>query len=551
MESEAAEKMAKQLQENSGKVIQVFEVLPSVSDDDQNSKSDVVEVDAEIAVPAESSDKSTLLVNGEETVMTVKAETFEEVDSTSMVVEAGAIEVVTEIESEPMAIATATASPENSYQDEIPSQDALEKARRDTALAEKEKRQKARDDSIAAFCIKNELHPTVASFEEDVVSQVVDSTLLTEEHGLDFASCRSRGMVCEFCGLSDLALGTPLVRAPSCAEWNELMPHAARSRRISVLAELPNTKKLSIVKIRVGGEIISMEEEEDFFEGSPDGAMMEFLPKNESGFQYELRCRDQASLPYVTGSLSAHECCAIAAHKTRKERIVKEHAEKEAYLMEWDGSMTCGRTLSLGKDAMGRSYWKFNEDSSLFVCADAALRTVNSASPTWLRFTEPEEIASVMYCLGIDSVVSELKRAFPKAARMLKTGTWSELLLKRRFPMNWKESLAAGSPKIASTEPTNQKIDGEEDDVDEQDPYSEQEDVLVESSCGKLLWDATVVGVSHAKNSDKVNGYRVHYKEWSSRFDEWVDPFRVVEPVENNIEVQVSFRCCRPCGDRR
>ena len=71
-------------------------------------------------------------------------------------------------------------------------------------------------------------------------------------------------------------------------------------------------------------------------------------------------------------------------------------------------------------------------------------------------------------------------------------------------------------------------------------PYEENEAVLVESSCRKLLWNAKIVGVSQAKNSNKVNGYRVHYDEWSSRFDEWVDPFRVVEPVENNIEVQVS-----------
>lgn len=72
-------------------------------------------------------------------------------------------------------------------------------------------------------------------------------------------------------------------------------------------------------------------------------------------------------------------------------------------------------------------------------------------------------------------------------------------------------------------------------------PYEENEDVLVESACGKLLWNAKIVGVSQGKDSKKVNGYRVHYDEWSFRFDEWVDPFRVVEPVENNIEVQVSL----------
>jgi hypothetical protein len=64
--------------------------------------------------------------------------------------------------------------------------------------------------------------------------------------------------------------------------------------------------------------------------------------------------------------------------------------------------------------------------------------------------------------------------------------------------------------------------------------------VLVESKNEKLLWNAVVVGVSTSAK-DKVNGYRVHYKGWSSRFDEWVEPLRVVEPNENNLEVQVSL----------
>jgi hypothetical protein len=38
-----------------------------------------------------------------------------------------------------------------------------------------------------------------------------------------------------------------------------------------------------------------------------------------------------------------------------------------------------------------------------------------------------------------------------------------------------------------------------------------------------------------------VNGYRVHYDDWSSRFDEWVVPFRVVERVENNMEMQAEM----------
>ena len=51
-----------------------------------------------------------------------------------------------------------------------------------------------------------------------------------------------------------------------------------------------------------------------------------------------------------------------------------------------------------------------------------------------------------------------------------------------------------------------------------------------------MLWDASVVAVSHL--GGKVNGYRVHYKGWSTRFDEWVEKSRVVEPNENNVQVQ-------------
>mmetsp|Transcript_6371 Transcript_6371/g.9204 ORF Transcript_6371/g.9204 Transcript_6371/m.9204 type:complete len:230 (+) Transcript_6371:69-758(+) len=51
-----------------------------------------------------------------------------------------------------------------------------------------------------------------------------------------------------------------------------------------------------------------------------------------------------------------------------------------------------------------------------------------------------------------------------------------------------------------------------------------------------MLWDANVLAVSQVNG--KVNGYRVHYKGWSTRFDEWVENARVVEPNENNVQVQ-------------
>ncbi len=77
-------------------------------------------------------------------------------------------------------------------------------------------------------------------------------------------------------------------------------------------------------------------------------------------------------------------------------------------------------------------------------------------------------------------------------------------------------------------------------------PFVEDEDVLVESANGKFLWDAVIVDVSKDSETAKVNGYLVHYKNWSSRFDQWVVPDRVVEPNKVNLEVQVRSQQFTP-----
>jgi hypothetical protein len=66
--------------------------------------------------------------------------------------------------------------------------------------------------------------------------------------------------------------------------------------------------------------------------------------------------------------------------------------------------------------------------------------------------------------------------------------------------------------------------------------YQEGERVLVESPCGNILWDADIIGV--ARNVNNEIGYRVSYKGWSSRYDEWVATSRVVESSVHNKEVQ-------------
>lgn len=73
-------------------------------------------------------------------------------------------------------------------------------------------------------------------------------------------------------------------------------------------------------------------------------------------------------------------------------------------------------------------------------------------------------------------------------------------------------------------------------------PYEEGEEVLVDSRCGRILWEAKIIGVSKDETSGMAIGYRVSYKGWGSRFDEWVAPIRVVEQSENNLHVQVCIR---------
>lgn len=60
------------------------------------------------------------------------------------------------------------------------------------------------------------------------------------------------------------------------------------------------------------------------------------------------------------------------------------------------------------------------------------------------------------------------------------------------------------------------------------------------------MWDANVTGVSRRHQEDPntgllIDAYRVEYKGWSSRFIEWVEPNRVVEPNENNRLLQVTI----------
>jgi len=485
----------------------------------------------------------------------------------------------------------------------------LEKKMWFEALTAKKQRQKAREDSFLAQCIKSQMKCPIASFEEDNISQVVDTSLTSKIDVVGLASCRCSDLYCDFCGLPDVALGTPLVRVPNEKEWIDMMQFSSKKRTYLLVAEIDlsdvsvndfvendnengvstvkkidgnsitqdkgttNTRvdlplsessvitkdtsyksckeesnvackiisddrsisrrrvKILSVTITVGGKLVStaIKDAEKYGSITNDG-MVEFMPRNVDGFQNEMNARMEDDLPFITGSLSAHECCALTVHRSRVEKMIQERKEKLTEKSEKDYGNTCGRTLSLGTDKVGRSYWKFDSDpKSLFV-----LENRSDGSPMFLRFREPESITSVIVCLREEEPVNEIKRAFPNSVALLLNRKWVDVLQKRLFTRN---SLGRSEMKVAiqkNSITSGQKVEM----VEDLDPFEKGEDVLIESFAGKLLWNASIVTVSKSKKTKKILGYKVHYTEWSSRFDEWVEPIRVVEPSENNLLVQ-------------
>ena len=372
----------------------------------------------------------------------------------AVLVDASAVEVVDEMES------TATAKPDGTSSLETPKK-LLPFS---SALTEKGKRQKIIEESFAAYAIKNQMKPTVASFTEDTFSPLVDSLFLSRDPGLSLSSLRCRRMQCKFCGLTDVALGSPLVRVPDEDEWDGLIPHTARLRRTHLVAEMPsdltssgNVKLISLT-IKVDGDLFSAPVK-DLSHVSKDGAMLEFTPRAERAFQDELRFRYENGLPFVTGSLSAHEGCAIVVHNARKDERVQKYKVRQAEQIENDAGMTCGRTLEIG-NSNGRSFWKFDIDSdSLFVCTQVA---ESASASAWHHYDYPESVASVIVSLGRDPIVKELKRCYPAAHKMINDKTWSDRLWKRRYP-NVAKLIAnreAVEPGDTGTEDVSLQVEG-------------------------------------------------------------------------------------------
>jgi hypothetical protein len=191
------------------------------------------------------------------------------------------------------------------------------------------------------------------------------------------------------------------------------------------------------IKVRVDGDLIPDEPNYDHFLEIKSGGMLEFLPRNQDGFQDELLFRYQHGLPFVTGSMTAHECCAVAGHAAREAKVVEKFKEDQAFELERQAGILCGRTLALGCDAAGRSYWHFHaEPKALFVSQTKKNAEISDELLSeWTKFDSPEAISSVISLLGKDPVAKELWRIYPESAKLVKNREWQELVMKKHYKL--------------------------------------------------------------------------------------------------------------------
>lgn len=128
--------------------------------------------------------------------------------------------------------------------------------------------------------------------------------------------------------------------------------------------------------------------------------------------------------------------------------------------MTREAALACGKSVPIGTDPFGRSYWVFGaEQTSLFVCqVDSTPGVEASTRKQWRRFHKPEEIASVMVCLGKDPLCESLKEVFPEAAKIVKSRSWSTVLYSRSLPQE-PESAKALPPSKETETDTDEQAD--------------------------------------------------------------------------------------------
>ncbi|GMH83740.1 hypothetical protein TrST_g5879 [Triparma strigata] len=420
---------------------------------------------------------------------------------------------------------------------------AEKKKEREEQLAVRHKRSKKREDAFTAHTSSLQIKRALGSKEAATVLPILSSTLAEP----DISGIVCPDLRCRFCGQTDIQLCAPLVRFPTEDEWSENFKHASCNRQCRAIAE-GKEGKLASVTIKVGGKLISIEADEPMKETMdmvPDKGMREFMPWSAESFQEELAMRDEEKVPFLTGGLIAHENCAIAVHTMRKNRMRSEHKDRYLKQLEEQCMRDCGRSVPLGEDSVGRLYWKLSSDNNALVVHDRP-------KDRFVRYTTGASIAAVIVALGEADPAKELRRLYPQSAKMVEDRSWVGILQGD----DEEGTLTDDEGDVEGGVGFDMMMDEGEDDAFQPreagvgtgrakkkgKTVDKGNSVLVVSPSGSQYWDAKIVETARSEDGGgEIVGYRVHYKKWSSRFDEWVAPSRVLVKDKENLEMQAEL----------
>ena len=359
--------------------------------------------------------------------------------------------------------------------------------------------------------------------------------------------------VCAFCGLSDVEFGAPLVRVPDASEWEEIYEVGAKNRRCFAVAQKDDLT-LGVVKIRVGGLLMNVGDDHDDDDDDDDddeedkkdfnkkhnldnSGFCDFLPKKSTCFQEELGNLYKGQ-KFCTGSLCAHEVCGRSMHRLRKDARQNFLSGTLRTYVEGRWMRSCGRNTPIGKDEQGRLYWRLGK----------SLLVQDPGSDEMKKFDGDTKIAAVIASLGGAAPSSQLVMAFERAGSMVETRQFAEILQGKQADVeeegddyeeaDEEDNLADDeSMGLASVTSMDEIEHGE---IDTEITLKEGKRVLVKSFKGDLLYDARILKLH--KIGDDVVGVCVHYNKFSSRYDEWISPSRLVRKTDENYELQSSLK---------
>lgn len=220
-----------------------------------------------------------------------------------------------------------------------------------------------------------------------------------------------------------------------------------------------------------------------------------------------------------TGLALTHEFCSncltgqrAGALSRKRERTSMIYKEKLLFAGK-------GRTQPLGTDTHGRMYWYFTQHTNVLGVQLPSRKKLHNGTPLlydhdkWLCYCTVPSIAQLIFYLieicneQIDMLLHGMMLAFPEACNLIEPR--SDFLDYIFDDLIWSRlEIGVITPDLLSSALS----------AFQQAYLKIGKDVLVR--VGELVWSATLKDIRICE----LNGiaYCVHYKQWSSSFDEWL-----------------------------